>query len=589
MTTIYSEATSTHQYFTNEPVTVTIPYNYSECRELATEFVYQRDFCGGASDPETYLQVARSRYTCFSRCGETRKFGETFYECACDSMCQLHKDCCADIAEMCPEIYNIGQVDISERAQNTISVCMGSKYSTLYQPSKEEFFVTRNYVKNTPSILNRDKPLPFKSRTLAELSKPLGQYKVADVNRKMIFSDFASYSAYTFAELTPYFIPKVISLSCSYASSGEFRLGSALEMLPWCRVIRVEDAMTRYHRPCNIQQLFVCRCEDGSFLKDHVHNACLGHNNSFQSLYRYPLLKTQVEYVGETYSHNQRCLLQKVTETGIFRGEQAKDTEFSIQMRILPVLKLLQNKSQDAEDSRGEEIYVNDETKVGFIVELSNTVERRFFCPSLRSRLQDCRLEECAVGGLVWSSQVSHGQPSSRSCIFPVGASVLHRDGLSLVPLCTCLDVMAALNDLRIWKIRISWSRDKKCFFMFEPLQKNEHHPLNETYEFTGPKSLLKGSPYSMSDDQDLDFGDLSRRLAKVTHPCLGDRADDNLKICFISAEADADSEMESQACLDLGNRPSASKASVENFICVYLDDGDGNDEGDDIDRDGEE
>ncbi|KAK3768544.1 hypothetical protein RRG08_066069 [Elysia crispata] len=49
---------------------------------------------------------------------------------------------------------------------------------------------------------------------------------------------------------------------------------------------------------------------------------------------------------------------------------------------------------------------------------------------------------------------ISNGQSASRSCIVPVEARVLHQDGLSGFPLCTCLAVMSMLEDLGLWNIR---------------------------------------------------------------------------------------------------------------------------------------
>ncbi|KAK3780094.1 hypothetical protein RRG08_036621 [Elysia crispata] len=339
---------------------VTVLYQDSECRHMATDFVYRKNFCLGARDPESYLQVARSRYNCLNLCGEAPKFGSETPECGCDAICGLFGDCCKDMAEICPELYSIGQAEYSTLPKNMRRECgcdaicglfgdcckdmaeicpelysIGqAEYSTLpknmrrecvsysmfYKQYKEKFSFSVKYVPFTPSIVNKNKVLPFKPRNLAEFTNSLSKYSVVDINTKLDFNNFATFKAYKSTDVSAYFIPKVAGLTCSPVnSSGTAQYPSALQTLPLCRVVKVEDVVTPYHRPCENHQILNCRCEDGNFLKDHVHNVCLGENNYQRGLYRFPLWDMQAKFANDLPPQNKKCIRRGVSAYGIVR------------------------------------------------------------------------------------------------------------------------------------------------------------------------------------------------------------------------------------------------------------------------------
>ena len=145
-------------------------------------------------------------------------------------------------------------------------------------------------------------------------------------------------------------------------------------------------------------------------------------------------------------------------------------------MHILPVLSY---SLTDEQKGIKDDIDINKEQglTVNFIVELNNTLETRFYCSGLQSRLQDCRLDGCVEGGLIWIDHLSNGQSASRSCIVPVEARVHHQDGLSGFPLCTCLAVMSVLEDLGLWNIRLLWNQDTGCSLSLESIPKSKLIP----------------------------------------------------------------------------------------------------------------
>ena len=142
-------------------------------------------------------------------------------------------------------------------------------------------------------------------------------------------------------------------------------------------------------------------------------------------------------------------------------------------MRILPVLS---HSLTDEQKGIEVDIDINKDQglKINFTVELNNTLETRFYCSSLQSRLQDCRLDGCAEGGLLWIDHLSNGQSASRSCIVPVEARVLHQDGLSGILLCTCLAVMSVLEDLGLWNIMLLWNQDTECSLSLERVRNSK-------------------------------------------------------------------------------------------------------------------
>ena len=461
---------------------VTVPPYSSECHATVTDFAYQNNFCAGAQDPESYLHLARPRYRCLGRCGQAPKYGKIFSECGCDATCTVYKDCCRDVFDVCPELLNT-QID-----------------EKLYAVVAKEFRVCRDYVKihgdglqslpskpqELPSTGYKEHALPYKPRNLVELGLPFFTYKVIEKNSKLIFYNYATYRSHNITNSTLYFIPKVISLTCFYNSTKTGDSHSIFPVLPWCRVKNKKDLKTHYHRPCKKNQILTCRCEDGNLLKDHVHNACLGRKYH-TSIFRYKLWDRHVELLPNFNLKKEKCLLYELSSgrsnllnysnNGPSIPYINSEQNYNIKLRISPVashFKIPQSTINDGAENDEiriqEELYFNQGSKLHFIVELSSTVERRFYCASLLSRFQDCWLMDCAEGGILWTGHLSNGQSARRTCVVPVGVRVLHRDGSSRVPFCTCLNVVAALNGLKIWKITFDPSETTKCSLLLETI-----------------------------------------------------------------------------------------------------------------------
>ena len=165
----------------------------------------------------------------------------------------------------------------------------------------------------TSAVMSKRKVSPYKRRTLKEITAYLQKYhkyQVVETKRKFIFDNYGGYNAFKSTNSTP----KVIDLTYDFPESKSSRFHSVLDMLPWCRVSQVKHSTTEYHRPCKSHQILVCRCEDGQFLREHVHNACLGRNCSQQSRCRHPRWDRQLRYSRVPTTEGQECLMREVSK-----------------------------------------------------------------------------------------------------------------------------------------------------------------------------------------------------------------------------------------------------------------------------------
>ena len=435
------------------PSMASIKPENSDCQDVAVDFAYRNNLCAGARNPEHCLSLATSRYTCLDRCGEAPSYGERFSQCACDVSCAAFGDCCRDMADICPDLQNIGKNIQYPYELHKYTGC--NDYVVVY--TNDDAPSTFNSAPNppvTPSFVSVKKKLPFKPRSLAELTLPLKRYKVLDLPRKLIFENYFSYGRFRTTNSTPHYIPKVSYLSCSMPHSEADELPTAQEILPWCRVTYLNDAITAYRRPCKEHQLLICNCGDSRPFTDHVHNVCLGRNIS--SPYRQTLWNTQVKYGISSSEQIKICSVLKTSALGssLENVIEQYEPQYTMMMRVLPVHKISRTPSK----TPGRSIESQKETgkdqhlEVGVKVELSNTLERRYHCSSLQNRLQDCRVERCAAGVLLWNGGASHHDHSvGRSCIIPVEARVFFQRASPPLPYCICINIFLTLNEFGLW------------------------------------------------------------------------------------------------------------------------------------------
>ena len=424
----------------------TVRHEVSECLDTATQFAYQDNLCADASDPESYLDLGRSRYTCMDRCGQAPTYGRKVNECRCDARCKWLGDCCRDMEQMCPEYYNAEPLGYSKLLRWS-SACPNYLVIEAYE-DVTYMSSTKPYPDVSQSSETSNKELHDKPRIIQDSVTSLLDFRVVETKTELIFHEYHTYMKYSSFKETFHFIPKTLYLECPFEFLNSKSYPKALQLLPLCQVTNKDDVMTKYRRPCKVNYIVICRCEDGSTKAEHLHNVCLGQNFSQNRDYRYQLWDNQADLNSmPTKLKNGNCKLLHQTPLSISNPLKSRNVplpECNSKMRILPVLShMLTDEEKGIKDDI--DINMDQGLTVNFIIELNNTLERRFYCSSLQSRLQDCRLDGCAEGGLLWIGHRSNGQSAHRFCIVPVEAIVLYEVGLSSIPLCTCLNVMSVL------------------------------------------------------------------------------------------------------------------------------------------------
>ncbi|RUS77954.1 hypothetical protein EGW08_014263 [Elysia chlorotica] len=553
----------------------TVAPSASGCPHTPTKFAYEKNLCAGARDPESYVRLGRSRYSCQGRCGQAPRYDQVFSDCACDANCAAHKDCCRDMAQFCPQIQLLS-VQSDWYTYNLVfkehRIC--SDYAIVHRHGDFEEALPKSPNSYFDAVFTSglQETLPFKPRNVLQLGNSFLLYQVVEVSSKLIFDDYATYMLARSKNVSfnsdIYFIPRVIEFFCHNISQETASARSVFSTLPWCRAVKSEVAKTVYHRPCKRNQFLSCHCEDGGLITDHVHNACLGQSPQRNSL-RYRLWSSHVVQLNDP-NPEETCLRQDVSNVGVIplRSQISQTVEApeaiaiqklnnDITMRISPVFSkstLPQTPTYVRPESTGSELlepqesfYVDASLNIHFVVELSGTLERRLHCPNTLSRLEDCWLVDCATGGILWT-----GHPSAvRSCIKPLRARVYHGDGSHSLPFCSCLSMLATLNDLKIWKIKLDPRQPAECSLLLETIA-TRTRPLDETYDFTDLRSDLKVDPLSTAlTDRSIQYK-LDREFPKIDQLCPEDDVL-GLHVCFFPRASVRDDQTKGEHCLSLG------------------------------------
>ena len=282
----------------------TLPYlrNGCECRNIATDFVYQNNLCD-AHDPKSYLGSKRAFYSCAHQCSHKHPYSERSREqCACDDICVVYDDCCRDMSVACPQTYTRGKVwyrhfeaDSSfcdRRNFLVFTSCLAKDRAGAGAGALSTKGVTQEpkFFSGSQSFFHGDLPVPPGS--LKKISESLSLYRVTDISSGTVFANLNILNSCRGSEGVPYFLPVLISLNCS-AVKPPVTAGrtSAIQVLKECRANNLGSAITPFHRTCQETRLIRCRCinaRDGEFT-DHIHNSCIGPDESVPLTTRYRL------------------------------------------------------------------------------------------------------------------------------------------------------------------------------------------------------------------------------------------------------------------------------------------------------------
>ena len=445
-----SQTQSTQTLSTSTPY-FTFPYDSLDlqCKVVATDFSYRNNLCH-ASDPESYVKSNKQLYSCVNRCGQAMTGTlNHFQACSCDKRCIVHEDCCRDMPLVCQDTYQEGRKFYGHLAETSGTLChYGFKQLTKCHRSVAIIESARSAILSPNGVTSmyeksEEFSLPFPTRSLKQLSASFELFTVADLVLGVVFKNPAIFNICSLSKSLPYLVPKTVRLKC-WAKVHE-DISSAVDILKWCRKVSTTTAITPFHRNCQREKLITCHCNTNQTHVDFVHNACSGYDSSVPRLSRYPVWKYHKEVAFKASSNDAPCEInysgktrQDTSHTGRSQSEQGIPSETI--MSISPVPKAYTHKegghlnrnsrtsthiperssasppnrsandimrstnsylteygdSHHALKARAQVGYQVEHQSTSFVVELRDTIERRFLCSSLRQRLSQCQLLDCA-------------------------------------------------------------------------------------------------------------------------------------------------------------------------------------------------
>ena len=446
-------------------VTVTLPdqdvnstylsINYEqECQDKFTDYVYQRKVCG-ANTQEEFWENFKTRYSCAGRCGNAEKYRK-LDDCACDSVCVVYGDCCSDFAAICNDTKARGE-DLYSHLLGISTKCIDSTFPVLYQQVDSQvtsapFSSTSPLTtpgKNNPLIAIEDYPLPYAPRTLIRYCNGLSMNKVVDVISGIAFNNLVAFNKWKNAGMEPAFVPIISTLDCSASTIRTFDSVTSAQIFPWCRFHKASYATGASQRKCQRPKIVICKCNIGDgpsqMIKDYRRDACVGERNPVSLFSRYEMLSHFYKSLPTPEIERGECFIRG---TGPYYDiDYMYDTESKDLDPRTSITMTISRKFQSPESTKHDE----------YVVELTNTLEKKFRCPSRTSVLSNCQLEECATGAIQWTSPSPQPQWEfhKASCFLPGTARVRPAgDPVAVMPLCTCMRVLTAMSSLLIWDVK---------------------------------------------------------------------------------------------------------------------------------------
>ncbi|GFS15396.1 hypothetical protein ElyMa_001448200 [Elysia marginata] len=465
---------STQSFGMTEPFTIFI--NNTVCLEEATKFVYQNNLCG-ALDPESYLVLAKAKYSCEHRCARKPVYGRRQSECGCDGTCLLHDDCCGDFHAVCPEIY-LKSKELYTKMEEPLSMCADTNFRIF---ADFEHLTQKNVMDLTTPIpvyvktFVHDGVPPFEAHTLELYSSSFARYKAVDVSNGLVFNNLLSFFKLSQTTTRPFMLSKIVSLDCfgKKFEDNAIKRYSIMHVLTTCAPKVKEDAISPFHRSCKFLEIISCFCSSGNVYKNHLHNVCMGPSRSISTEFKYKLWNEDLRAWGER-TPIDKCYVRS-------RHESAWHKSLEIESRILPgdmtltITPVLTNwdrfsASSGAREPDGDNHDQNrladlmQQKDLDFIVEFSHTIERRLRCLRVGSYLSECVLEECADGAIITSSQLGyHKFHGGLSCMRPALVTVKQPPTFKTADICTCFRLVAALAKLNLWEKIVQATLNSTC------------------------------------------------------------------------------------------------------------------------------
>ncbi|GFO43042.1 hypothetical protein PoB_006954700 [Plakobranchus ocellatus] len=301
-----SPSTLSSQYpplrYTSSPPTTPAP----DCWQVASTWIYQqRKFCN-AEDAVSYSEFRQAYYTCRGRCGFfPGASGEEQGQCACDTTCAVHGDCCEDMVLECASVYFRGTWDILSLLPAS-SVCDSESFVSVFRTCKHHLpTIHRSDLPSSdfkfsesfdPSILpvagdfeleedfepaeGEESNSEPRKITIERYSGAFDHFKVIDLTLKVTFSNYDAFKACTSRRSTPHFVPKLTIAMCPQLNHTNVGRSSAAHVLDTCALNKPANVRTELDRQCTERRILSCRCHSNDSLTIPRHRACLGQVQS---------------------------------------------------------------------------------------------------------------------------------------------------------------------------------------------------------------------------------------------------------------------------------------------------------------------
>ncbi|GFN83586.1 vitronectin [Plakobranchus ocellatus] len=538
----------------------------NRCQDMFTRFAYDQNLCG-ASDVNHYIVSKKAQFSCANRCGQTRKLSE---DCACDNLCVVYQDCCRDMRQECADLHN-RSVTVFSHVTGARLVCTGSSFVYLTGREKDSSFsvsspstvlVTHSSTPSSISFLIKEKEAPvpptienktsqFNKKVLREYLRSSTEFGVVDLTYGLIFDRLTSFKKWRTPTSRPSFVPKISVLACFHGPETTMVHQSAPDILLRCSAVTVIDATTNFHRMCRTTRAISCQCGDDHAIWDHIHDSCQGEANALNLYSRYEESWKNVPHFMASKEPKSigKCVNSDVHVTSSTfnvrnEGITGEFDVLTMKIMITPTLSTIhragkssisvgQTSSNEEEALRKanqpfEEI---EEESLEYEVELTETTEKRLRCERRQTYITDCVLEECVKGALLSLNPLVHKHFGGRSCVLPVLAE-------AVVPLCTCMRLMAALNELQVWKVTLNHhGLDNGCSLQLKTLPEDRDDGIEGIYSFDARYDQLK----TLRTSNNLN-GNVETKLQKLLEETTSKAycADDNVRqihICFHAAK----------------------------------------------------
>ncbi|GFR84504.1 hypothetical protein ElyMa_002418700 [Elysia marginata] len=111
-----------------------------------------------------------------------------------------------------------------------------------------------------------------------------------------------------------------------------------------------------------------------------------------------------------------------------------------------------------------------------YVLELSWTIERRLLCRSLRDYVPQCQLLDCVHGAVLSHDLDRGGEFGGSRCLWPTYAVVKQHGSGGQVPLCWCMQVLAAFSELSIWNVKMRTVERHQCVIELTVRPKGSSH-----------------------------------------------------------------------------------------------------------------